>query len=256
MIYFILFFVMRNSITIFEDQYKFFKTFNSPELLVAFVEFMFEDKEPTWLNEQEQVIFDSLRIRMENLKKKSKAWKKSRGWWRPPKTAEEQQKNNTETSKKQSKKQQKNNTKTTEKQQEQDQVQDKVQVQEQETNISLSKDKETETKVSEYWDPEINKCLELIKSYNGWIIDWTVKNNRKYGKLLIWKLNKLDSIREWKFTRYETLDILLKIISENKFYVWKITSPELIYENLTLLMNVCKKDVKKTATSSIVLEVI
>lgn len=123
-----------------------------------------------------------------------------------------------------------------------------------EQDISLSNDKETETKVSEYWDSEINKCLDLIKSYNWWIIDWTIKKSRKYGKLLIWKLNKLDSIKKWKFTRYETLDILLKIISENKFYAWKITSPELIYENLTLLMNVCKKDIKKASSSSIVLE--
>ena len=255
MIYFIPFFEMRNSITLFEDQYKFFKTFNSHNLLIAFVEFMFEDKEPECLNEQESVIFDSLRIRMENLKNKSKAWSKSHGWWRPPKTTEKQHKNGEINNKEEEKKQQKNNRKTTEKQQEQVQVQEQVQDKEQ-ANKQIILKNDSETKVSEYGDSEINKCLELIKSYNGWIIDCPIKKSRRYWKLLIQKLNKLDSIKEWKFTRYETLDILLKIISENKFYSWKISSPELIYENLALLMNVCKKDVKKASSSSIVLEAI
>jgi hypothetical protein len=38
---------MRGSITLFEDQYQFFKELKSKRLLVAFVEFMFEDIEPT-----------------------------------------------------------------------------------------------------------------------------------------------------------------------------------------------------------------
>jgi hypothetical protein len=38
--------ISRSSVTLYEDQYKFFKAFNSEKLLVAFVEFMFEDIEP------------------------------------------------------------------------------------------------------------------------------------------------------------------------------------------------------------------
>ena len=99
---------IRKSITLYDDQYKFFKAFNSEKLLIAFVEFMFEDIEPQWLNEQEKILFDSLRIRMNNQKKKAVAWaiwwKKSHWWWRPEnkqKTTEEQQNNKQKTSPKQ-----------------------------------------------------------------------------------------------------------------------------------------------------------
>jgi hypothetical protein len=66
--------------------------------LVAFVEFMFEDIEPTWLNWIEKTIFNSLRIRMENQKKKSLAWKQSHWGWRPRNTSSElDHENNTKT---------------------------------------------------------------------------------------------------------------------------------------------------------------
>jgi hypothetical protein len=64
---------MRKQITLYDDQFKFYETFNSTNLLVAFVEYMFKDKEPDNLNETEQVLFDSLRMRMDNQKKKSDA---------------------------------------------------------------------------------------------------------------------------------------------------------------------------------------
>ena len=96
----------RKSITLYDDQYKFFKAFNSPKLLIAFVEYMFDDIDPEWLNEQEQVLFDSLRIRMDSQKKKSVAWSQSHWWWRPKKTTDDETEKTT-------KKQQKNNTETT-----------------------------------------------------------------------------------------------------------------------------------------------
>lgn len=238
---------IKKSITLFDDQYKLFKAFNSSNLLIAFVEYMFEDKQPEWLNDQEQVIFESLIVRMNNLKNKSKAWSKSRWWWRPPKTTEEQEKSKTKTTEKQ----QKNNTKTTEKQEEQEQVKVK---EEENTNIILSND--TETKVSEYWNHDINECLDLIKSFNWWLIDWTIKNNRKYAKLLIDKLNKLDSIKEWRYTRQSTLSIILDVISKNKYHASKITSSESIYRNLAVLMQACKNDIWKAQTSSIILPTI
>lgn len=117
---------MRHSITIFEDQYKLFKAFNSPELFIAFAEYMFEDIEPTNLNEQENAIFDSLRIRMDNLKKKSVAWSKSH-WWGASLWNQNAKKNYETTTK-----QQQNNNKTTTKQQE-EQEQEQVQDKEQET---------------------------------------------------------------------------------------------------------------------------
>ena len=38
--------IMRKSIALFDDQYAFYKEFKSEKLLVAFVEYMFEDIEP------------------------------------------------------------------------------------------------------------------------------------------------------------------------------------------------------------------
>ena len=117
--------------------------------------------------------------------------------------------------------------------------------------ITLSND--NEEKLS-YWNDDINKCLELIKTYNNGIVDWTQQNQRRFAKHLINKLNWLENVKKGKFTRYETLDILLKIISQNKFYCTKITSPEKIYRELGTLMSVCKKDIQDKSTESIVLE--
>ena len=36
----------RSSVTIYDDQYNFYKAFNSEKLLVSFLEYMFEDIEP------------------------------------------------------------------------------------------------------------------------------------------------------------------------------------------------------------------
>lgn len=89
---------MRGSITLFEDQYQFFKELKSKRLLVAFVEFMFEDIEPEWLSWIEKTVFNSLRIRMENQKKKSLAWKQSHWGWRPRNSSSElDAENNTKT---------------------------------------------------------------------------------------------------------------------------------------------------------------
>lgn len=78
---------MRNSITLFDDQYDLYKSMKSKRLLIAFVEYMFEDIEPEWLNKIEQSVFNSLRKRMENSMRKhdwnSNWWKKSKWWWRP-----------------------------------------------------------------------------------------------------------------------------------------------------------------------------
>ena len=131
---------------------------------------------------------------------------------------------------------------------------EKIENKKEEKNIILSDD--TETKVSEYWDKNINECLNLIKSFNWWLIDWTVKNNRKYAKLLIDKLNKLESIQKWQFTRNQTLEIILNVISKNKYHASKITSSELIYRNLAVLMQQCKNDIWKAQSNQIILPTI
>lgn len=80
---------MRNKITLFQDQYELYKELKSPNLLVAFVEFMFEDKQPknSLLNSLETAIFNSFVDRMEKSKKlydRNCKWGQSSHWgWRP-----------------------------------------------------------------------------------------------------------------------------------------------------------------------------
>jgi hypothetical protein len=96
--------------------------------------------------------------------------------------------------------------------------------------------------------------LELIKNYNNGLIDWTKQNQRRFAKHLISKLKQLDSIKDWKYTWWDTLEIILKIISQNKYYSSKITSPEAIYRNLAILMQQCRNDFTKQNTDNIILE--
>lgn len=224
---------MRKQITLYDDQYAFYKELKSEKLLVAFVEYMFEDVEPQWLNSLEQTIRNSLVVRMDNLKKKSVAWSKSRWWGRPKKTTDI-------TTEKKEKKQQKNNTKTTEKQQvkveDKDKVKDNIN-----NNLSPIGDKEQ----SSYWDENINKCLEIIKKFNWWISDWTQKEQRIYWKNLIWKLKEIDSVKNWNYTRDQVLETILQIVSQNTYHAQKIAWPKKIYYELWWLMQICKSEFAK-----------
>jgi hypothetical protein len=196
--------------------------------LIAFWEFMFEDIEPIWLNKMEKVIRNSLKIRMENQKKKSLAWTQSH-WWGRQKSevipiSEKQQKNNKKTTEQTTKKQE-------------DKDKDK------EYNILLSKDNKEDK--SSYGDVEINECLDLIKSYNNWIINGSTKKWRQYANHLITNLKKIDNVKNWKIKRQDVLKMILEVWKANDYYSTKTTSPELIYYNLSTLMEVCRKEFKK-----------
>lgn len=108
----------------------------------------------------------------------------------------------------------------------------------------------------EYWNSEINLLINLIKNFNWWIIDWTIKEQRQYGYLLLQKLKKLPSVEEWKFKRNEVLETILRIISQSKYHSWKIVSTEKIFRNLTLLMQECKKEFQKAEMNNLVITTI
>lgn len=93
-------------------------------------------------------------------------------------------------------------------------------------------------------DPEVTECMEIVKNYNGGMIEGAEGQQRKYAKLLIDKMKKIESIQTWKTTRQEVLNIIMSIVSNNKYYATKIASPEKIYYNLTTLMQVCKQEGK------------
>ena len=239
---------MRKNITVYDDQYKFFKMMNSEKLMIAFIEFMFEDIEPKWLSENEQILFDSLRYRMELQKARSDAWSSSHWGWRPKKTT------NDETNKT-TKKQQKNNTsnnkkttnETTKKQEDKDKVKDK---EEDNNKINISSSNEEES-VAEYWNEEINECLQIIKWFNNGIINWSERKWRQYANNLIKKLKNIDKVKNWEISWQEVLQMTLATAKQNEFHSSKTTSPELIYYNLSTLLDVCRNEFKKQQGSKI-----
>ena len=119
-------------------------------------------------------------------------------------------------------------------------------------NLGEEKEKSSAKKEKEvYGDPDINECLDLIKSYNGGIVNGSDAKQRQFANHLIKKLQKLTSVQEGKFTWQATLEMILKIISENEYHAAKIASPELIYRNLASLMQICKAEFQKQNKTNI-----
>ena len=169
------------------------KTFKSEKLMIAFLEFMFEDIEPEWLTEEEYELFDSLRVRMENCKKKSDAWSMSHWGWRPKKDTSE--------------KQQKNNTKTTDKQQDKEEDKDKE-------YKNKNKDKELKNKyldfvylsgeehqklITQFWNKQTD---ELIDKLNNYI--WST--GKKYKSHYFTILNRAK--KEWGATTHSQAELM------------------------------------------------
>jgi len=108
-------------------------------------------------------------------------------------------------------------------------------------NLNTLSSNEDNGASTEYGNSQINECLEIIKSFNGWLIDWTQKRNRIYWKNLIWKLKESPPVKKW-FTWQQTLQAMLWIVQNNKFHRSKITNPKTIYDNLTLLLQLCEQE--------------
>ena len=92
--------------------------------------------------------------------------------------------------------------------------------------------------------------MNLIKQFNNWIINGSEKKWRQYANNLIKKLKTIDSVKNWKFKRQQILEMILNVCKDNEFHSSKITSPELIYYNLSTLMDVCRKEFKKQRQDS------
>jgi len=136
---------------------------------------MFEDIEPEWLNTEEKVLFESLRIRMDNQKNKSNAWAvwwtKSHWWWRPKKQAE----NNQKTSTKQTENKQKTSTKQTENKQDKDkeEVEDK--------DIEKKEVEEKKTQPPQPQKIKYGECTRLTESeYNKLVTRYGEKMVHRY----------------------------------------------------------------------------
>lgn len=192
---------MRSSITLYEDQYQFYKELKSKRLMIAFVEYMFEDIEPTWLNKLETVVRNSLKIRMKNQKKKSDAWRQSHWGWRKKiesnPSSELDSKNNTT-----------NNTKTTEKQQVEDNNTNVLLLEEWFISNDINVDDKSTTKNENEMLYEIypfkskwidkDKCDKLItKQLQQWAtLEWMAKEMKL--EWLELRINQWLSFRYWK----------------------------------------------------------
>ena len=102
-------------------------------------------------------------------------------------------------------------------------------------------------------DPEVTECMDMVKNYNGGMIEWAEGQQRKYAKLLIDKIKKIESVQTWKTTWQDVLNLILSIITNNRYHSSKIASPEKIYYNITTLMQVCKQEGKKQQQNNQVL---
>jgi len=102
--------------------------------------------------------------------------------------------------------------------------------------------------LKEFWDHEINECLEIIWKYNNWVLDWTKGEQRIFSKNLIGKLKKIDSVLAWKFTRQSILEMILEIVSQDQYHSHKISWPKKIHFELASLMQICKKKMQEKKT--------
>ena len=225
---------MRKSIALFDDQYAFYKELKSEKLLVAFVEYMFEDIEPEWLNNMEQVIWNSLLERMDNWKWKSDAWSKSRWWWRPKKQQWELQTNNKETTKKQ----QKNNKQTTSisiSRSISNKIEDKVK---EEIKTNSNELVEQSSISNEHWDKKINDLINLIKDQcnNLWVA--YDKSKDRYFANFILTAKEFGEFAEkiWQWRTEFALNVL-KASIQIKFRKWICSWPMKIYQNYSEVYN-------------------
>lgn len=107
------------------------------------------------------------------------------------------------------------------------------------TSITILKDSKATPVV--YGDSNINECIEIIKGFNGWIINGAEKKQRIYAKNLIAKLQKLELVTVKGYTRQEVLKALV-VVKNNPYHSAKLGSPELIYYNLASLLQVCEDE--------------
>ena len=222
------------------------------DLLRKIMQYWIYDENIDTQNPIIEAMFVQIKVMLDTWKeisiKNSENWKR---WWRPKKQTETETKakqNPTESDLKANENRNESETKA-----KKNKIENRKDKKENIKDNNLKVISDTE---QEYGNPEINLLIDLIKSFNWWIIDWTIKEQRQYGYLLLQKLKKLPSVEEWKFKWNEVLETILRIISQSKYHSWKIVSTEKIFRNLTLLMQECKKEFQKEQVGNIVLQTV
>ena len=131
----------------------------------------------------------------------------------------------------------------------------------QDTNKNVKKEKNEKKEIlptegekspdKEYGSPEVNEILEIIKWFNNWICDWTIKKQRQFWKSLISKLKKINKVKNKEYTRSQYISWLLEVVSKNQYHRHKISWPEKIYYALAELIQVANETTKQEEKNSI-----
>ncbi len=110
---------------------------------------------------------------------------------------------------------------------------------------------EEKSPVKEYGSPEVNEILEIIKWFNDWICDWTIKKQRQFWKSLISKLKKINKVKNKEYTRSQYISWLLEVVSKSQYHRHKISWPEKIYYALAELVQIANETTKQEEKNSI-----
>lgn len=89
---------------------------------------------------------------------------------------------------------------------------------------------------------KVDKCLEIIKSYNEWTINWSKGKQRQFASHLIKKIEEMPTVSSWKFSRDQTLDLALSIVSKTEHYSQRLWWPEEIFRRWASIIAIAKKN--------------
>lgn len=101
-------------------------------------------------------------------------------------------------------------------------------------------------------DPEINRCLAIIASFNDGALDGAKDKQRQFAKHLIKKIKALPKVASGEFTRSATLEMLLSAVSRNEFHRHKIGGPQSIHRHFGTLLQIAKGEIAQKQQSRVV----
>ena len=103
----------------------------------------------------------------------------------------------------------------------------------------------------EFGDPGINECLDIIKKYNDWVLNWSKWEQRIFAKHLITKVSEMPKVISWSMTWQVALNNILLRVSNNQYHSSKIWWPEIIFKNFWTLIQVAKTTAPPSPKSNI-----
>lgn len=220
---------MRKQITLFDDQYAFYKQFKSKKLLISFVEYMFEDIEPTWLNPMEQTLWNALVERMDNWKTKADAWSIwwSKSHWGGATIGNQNAKKTTS----------KTTSKTTNRQQAKQQANNKQDKDKEEDKENIILSPIGDNSEAEFWNQEINNLIwELKEQCNQLGIAYEKKDERNFAKHILTAKDYWDFAEKiWQGRVQFAKNII--IASCQLKYKWICAWPKAIYQHYAEIYN-------------------